>query len=64
MQEPFVSVPVVWIIQEDILGQRLKRYAEEQQDLMSQWRSAFRRADVIVFPDVSLPVCTLFLFYC
>ncbi|XP_020094017.1 uncharacterized protein LOC109714032 isoform X2 [Ananas comosus] len=56
MQEPFVSVPVVWIIQEDILGQRLKRYAEEQQDLMSQWRSAFRRADVIVFPDVSLPM--------
>ncbi|XP_072963203.1 uncharacterized protein [Typha angustifolia] len=57
MQEPFTSVPLVWLIHEDILGKRLNHYTDQGlQDLITQWRSAFSRADVIVFPDFSLPL--------
>nr|XP_010918597.1 uncharacterized protein LOC105042926 [Elaeis guineensis] len=57
MQEPFVSVPLIWLIQEDILGKHISHYTEwGWQDLISEWRSAFSRADVVVFPDYSLPL--------
>lgn len=64
MQEPFRSVPLIWLIQEDILGKRISHYTEwGWEDLINEWRSAFSRADVMVFPDYSLPVktqCSLF----
>ncbi|WOK98770.1 hypothetical protein Cni_G07482 [Canna indica] len=57
MKEPFMSVPVVWLVHEDILGKRLSYYAEMGwQDLISEWRSTFNRANVVVFPDFSLPM--------
>ncbi|KAJ0967122.1 hypothetical protein J5N97_024039 [Dioscorea zingiberensis] len=57
MQEPFCSIPLLWLIHEDILGKRLPIYASSDwQDLISDWRSAFKRADVVVFPDFSLPM--------
>ena len=57
MQEPFCSVPLIWIIQEDTLANRLSMYEEMGwMHLISHWRSAFSRANVIVFPDYSLPV--------
>lgn len=57
MQEPFCSVPLVWAIQEDTLANRLPAYEDMSwEHLISFWRSAFSRADVIVFPDFSLPV--------
>lgn len=61
MQEPFCSVPLVWIIQQDTLASRLRLYENKGwEHLISHWRDAFRRADVIVFPDYSLPVYTIF----
>lgn len=57
MQEPFCTIPLIWIVQEDALADRLPVYEETGcMDLISHWRSAFSRADVIVFPDFSLPM--------
>ncbi|KAF5729446.1 hypothetical protein HS088_TW21G01612 [Tripterygium wilfordii] len=57
MQEPFCSVPLIWIIQEDTLSNRLPVYKEMGWDnLISHWRKAFSRATVVVFPDFTLPM--------
>lgn len=57
MQEPFYSIPIVWIIQDDTLAKRLPVYQEKGwQHLSSHWRNIFNRANVIVFPDFTLPV--------
>lgn len=57
MQEPFCSVPLIWIIQEDTLSNRLPVYEEMGlKHLVSHWKSAFSRANVVVFPDFTLPV--------
>ncbi|KAM1702736.1 hypothetical protein ACFX1Q_028046 [Malus domestica] len=57
MQEPFCSVPLIWIIQEDTLANRLPAYEEMGlKDLISHWKSAFSRANVVVFPDFTLPM--------
>ncbi|KAJ4979255.1 hypothetical protein NE237_010035 [Protea cynaroides] len=57
MQEPFCSVPLIWIIHEDTLAKRLPVYKEMGwEHVLAEWRVAFRRADVVVFPDFSLPI--------
>ncbi|GMH11239.1 hypothetical protein Nepgr_013080 [Nepenthes gracilis] len=57
MQEPFCSVPLIWIIHEDTLAKRLPFYKKMGwEHLISHWGSAFSRADVVVFPDFSLPM--------
>lgn len=57
MQEPFCSVPLVWIIHEDTLANRLPAYEEMGwKHLVSHWKTAFSRASVVVFPDFTLPV--------
>ncbi|XP_078155667.1 UDP-Glycosyltransferase superfamily protein isoform X2 [Carex rostrata] len=57
MQEPFLSIPLIWLIHEDTLGKRLREYEEKGFDgLISQWRSSFYRANAIIFPDFSLPL--------
>ncbi|XP_057471754.1 uncharacterized protein LOC130760449 isoform X1 [Actinidia eriantha] len=57
MQEPFCSVPLVWIIQEDTLANRLPEYEDMGwEHLISYWKNVFSRADVIIFPDFSLPM--------
>lgn len=57
MQEPFCSVPLVWIIQEDTLANRLPLYDEMGwKHLISHWKTAFGRASVVVFPDFTLPM--------
>ncbi|RAL43748.1 hypothetical protein DM860_014249 [Cuscuta australis] len=57
MQEPFCSVPLIWMIHEDTLANRLQLYESMGwEHLISHWRVAFRRADVVVFPDFSLPM--------
>ncbi|XP_065870744.1 uncharacterized protein [Euphorbia lathyris] len=57
MQEPFCSVPLIWIIQEDTLSNRLSVYEEMGwQYLMSNWQEALKRANVVVFPDFTLPM--------
>ncbi|GAV64719.1 Glycos_transf_1 domain-containing protein [Cephalotus follicularis] len=57
MQDPFGSVPLIWIIQEDTLANRLPMYEEKGwKHLVSSWKSAFSRANVVVFPDFTLPM--------
>ncbi|KAH0980901.1 hypothetical protein GBA52_008078 [Prunus armeniaca] len=57
MQEPFCSVPLIWIIQEDTLANRLQLYGEMGlKHLVSHWKRAFNRANVVVFPDFTLPM--------
>lgn len=57
MQEPFCSLPFIWIIQEDILAKQLPFYAEMGWNhLISQWKGAFSRADIIVFSEFTMPV--------
>ena len=55
MQEPFDTIPLIWIVQEDTLAKRLPVYEEMGlEHLVSNWRSAFTRANVIVFHDFTL----------
>ncbi|XP_022133864.1 uncharacterized protein LOC111006310 isoform X2 [Momordica charantia] len=57
MQEPFCSIPLVWIIREDTLANRLPMYEQRGwKHLISHWKSSFRRANVVVFPDFALPM--------
>ncbi|KAK7268471.1 hypothetical protein RIF29_21170 [Crotalaria pallida] len=57
MQEPFCSVPLIWIIQEDSLSSRLPVYGQKGwEHLVSHWRSTFSRASVVVFPDFTYPM--------
>ncbi|KAK8691720.1 hypothetical protein V6N13_075219 [Hibiscus sabdariffa] len=57
MQEPFDTVPLIWIIQEDTLAKRLPVYEEMGlQHLVSNWKTSFTRANVILFPDFTLPM--------
>ncbi|GJS37432.1 glycosyl transferase, family 1 protein [Tanacetum coccineum] len=57
MQEPFCSVQLIWIIQEDTLANRLLLYEEmEWEHIITYWKNAFKRADVVVFPEFSFPM--------
>ncbi|KAL2930626.1 Dimethyladenosine transferase [Bienertia sinuspersici] len=57
MQEPFCSVPLVWIIQEGRLAKRLLHYDKMGWDhLIFHWRNVLGRADVVLFHDYSLPL--------
>ncbi|KAE8713879.1 hypothetical protein F3Y22_tig00110204pilonHSYRG00165 [Hibiscus syriacus] len=57
MQEPFDTVPLIWIIQEDTLAKRLPVYKEMGlEHLFSNWKTTFTRANVILFPDFTLPM--------
>ena len=57
MQEPFCSIQLIWIIQEDTLAKRLPFYEKlGWEHLVSCWGSAFSGADVVVFPDFSMSI--------
>ncbi|KAK1320263.1 Plastidial pyruvate kinase 2 [Acorus calamus] len=56
-QEPFRSLPVIWTIPERALALRLAGYASKgQMQLISDWKQAFSRATVVVFPNYVLPM--------
>lgn len=56
MQEPICSVPLIWIIQEETLANRLSVYEDMGwEHLITYWKNAFSRADV-AFQDFSLPM--------
>lgn len=62
MQEPFCSLPLIWIIREDTLANRLPMYEQRGwKHLISHWKRSFRRANVVVFPDFALPVSFPFI---
>ncbi|EPS63775.1 hypothetical protein M569_11009, partial [Genlisea aurea] len=57
MQEPFCSVPLIWIVQSDALANRLLLYEKMGwEHLSSNWKRAFSRADALVFSDYSFPM--------
>jgi hypothetical protein len=57
MQEPFKSVPLIWTIHERALAIRSRQYTSSWQiELLNDWRKAFNRATVVVFPNHVLPV--------
>ncbi|KAL5989279.1 hypothetical protein ACLOJK_010169 [Asimina triloba] len=56
-KEPFKSLPVIWMIHERALADRLRRYTlDRQTQLINEWRRAFNRATVVVFPNYVLPM--------
>lgn len=57
MEHPFDSIPLVWLIHEDILAKRLSYYESSGwEHLIAAWKTAFSRSNVMVFPDYSLPM--------
>ncbi|CAA0814347.1 UDP-Glycosyltransferase superfamily protein [Striga hermonthica] len=57
MQEPFSSVPLIWIVQDYTLANRLQLYENKGWDrLISNWKNAFSRANAVVFPEYSFPI--------
>ncbi|KAE9595449.1 hypothetical protein Lal_00031236 [Lupinus albus] len=56
-QEPFKSIPFVWIIHENDLAYRSRQYtASGKIELLNDWRRAFNRSTVVVFPNYALPM--------
>ncbi|CAL9755317.1 unnamed protein product [Musa acuminata subsp. burmannicoides] len=56
-QEPFKNVPVIWTIHERSLALHLNKYAANGQvQLLSDWKQAFSRATVVVFPMYIMPM--------
>lgn len=57
LQEPFNSIPLIWIIHENALAYRSRKYTTSSQvELLNDWRRAFNRSTVVVFPNYALPV--------
>ncbi|KAK1425246.1 hypothetical protein QVD17_20594 [Tagetes erecta] len=57
LQEPFKSLPLIWTIHEKTLATRFKKYvSDDRSRLIDDWKTAFSRATVVVFPNHALPV--------
>ncbi|WJX86891.1 hypothetical protein P8452_69140 [Trifolium repens] len=57
LQEPFRSVPLIWIVHDSALGYRSRQYtATGQIELLNDWRRVFNRSSVVVFPNYALPM--------
>lgn len=57
LQEPFKSIPLIWIIHENALAHRARKYTiNGQGELLNDWRRAFNRSTVVVFPNYALPM--------
>ncbi|OIW02014.1 hypothetical protein TanjilG_11607 [Lupinus angustifolius] len=57
LQEPFKSIPLIWIIHENSLAYRSKQYtASGKTGLLNDWRRSFNRSTVVVFPNYALPM--------
>ncbi|CAN8221775.1 unnamed protein product, partial [Cochlearia groenlandica] len=56
MQEPFRSLPLVWVINEETLAVRSRQYNSTGQiELLVDWKRIFSRASVVVFRNYLLP---------
>ncbi|XP_010522929.1 PREDICTED: uncharacterized protein LOC104801379 [Tarenaya hassleriana] len=57
LQEPFKSLPLIWVINEKTLAVRSRWYnSTGQTDLLNDWRKIFSRASVVVFQNYLLPI--------
>ncbi|CAN8248168.1 unnamed protein product [Cochlearia groenlandica] len=57
MQEPFKSLPLVWVVNEKTLAVRSRHYnSTGQTELLMDWKKIFSRASVVVFHNYLLPI--------
>ncbi|CAB80930.1 hypothetical protein [Arabidopsis thaliana] len=57
MQEPFKSLPLIWVINEETLAVRSRQYnSTGQTELLTDWKKIFSRASVVVFHNYLLPI--------
>nr|GEX24543.1 putative glycosyl transferase family 1 protein [Tanacetum cinerariifolium] len=57
VQEPFKSLPLIWTIHEKALATLFNSYVSDGQiQLIDDWKAAFNRATVVVFPNHALPM--------
>ncbi|KAF3971901.1 hypothetical protein CMV_004545 [Castanea mollissima] len=57
VQEPFKSLPLIWIIHERSLATRSRKYISSGHiDLLNDWKRIFNRSSVVVFPNYILPM--------
>ncbi|KAK7292744.1 hypothetical protein RJT34_15596 [Clitoria ternatea] len=57
LQEPFKSIPLIWVIHENALAYRSRQYITNGQiELLNDWRRVFNRSTVVVFPNYALPM--------
>ncbi|EXB52710.1 hypothetical protein L484_022487 [Morus notabilis] len=57
VQEPFKSLPLVWTIHDRALATRSRNYTSNKQiELLNDWKRAFNRSTVVVFPNYVLPM--------
>ncbi|CAJ1950280.1 unnamed protein product [Sphenostylis stenocarpa] len=57
LQEPFKSIPLIWIIHEKNLAYRSRQYTSNGQiELLNDWGRVFNRSTVVVFPNYALPM--------
>ncbi|KAL2336096.1 hypothetical protein Fmac_010542 [Flemingia macrophylla] len=57
LQEPFKSIPLIWILHENALAYRSRQYTTNGQiELLNDWRRVFNRSTVVVFPNYALPM--------
>ncbi|GJS37526.1 glycosyl transferase, family 1 protein [Tanacetum coccineum] len=55
--EPFKSLPLIWTIHEKALATLFNSYVSDGQiQLIDDWKAAFNRATVVVFPNHALPM--------
>ena len=60
-REPFKGVPIIWTVHEESLARRINDYFfNNQTQIIHDWKQAFKRATVVVFPNHVLPVIILF----
>ncbi|QHN82743.1 uncharacterized protein DS421_20g698440 [Arachis hypogaea] len=56
LQEPFKSLPLLWVVHENALAYRSRQYvANGQTELLNDWSRVFNRSTVVVFPNYVLP---------
>ncbi|XP_062090569.1 uncharacterized protein LOC133796894 [Humulus lupulus] len=57
VQEPFKSLPLVWTIHDGALATRLLKYTSNKHiEILNDWKRAFNRSTVVVFPNYVLPM--------
>ncbi|KAI4328856.1 hypothetical protein L6164_021179 [Bauhinia variegata] len=57
LQDPFKSIPLIYIIHENTLASRSKQYTTSGQiEVLNDWRRVFNRSTVVVFPNYALPM--------
>ncbi|XP_047153515.1 uncharacterized protein LOC124825022 [Vigna umbellata] len=57
LQEPFKSIPLIWIVHENALAYRSRQYTTNGQiEFLNDWGRVFNRSTVVVFPNYALPM--------